>query len=152
MIGATTASRITSNVDDRPCWFSRPTQNVAPTAVVGPRRERATVLFADVKDSLELSGSIALEEWWSTICSLFEVMCGGVQRFGGWIANFTGDGLAAIFHDATDDSVHAKRCCQAALALQAAVKAPAARLLYEHGLELAVRIGIHSGEIFTGPV
>ena len=137
---------------DRSYWSYGPAQNAAPTPVAGPRRERATVLFADIKGSLELSASVALEDWWSTICGLFDLMCAGVHQFGGWIANFTGDGVAAIFNDPADDSVHAERCCQAALSLRAAVNGPAELLLSEHGLELAVRIGMHSGEIFTGPV
>jgi class 3 adenylate cyclase len=109
-------------------------------------------LFVDVKSSLELSASVALEDWWSMICGLFDLMCVGVHQFGGWIANFTGDGIAAIFDDRTKATAHAEQCCEAALWLRAAIKGPADRLLREYGLELAVRIGMHSGEILTGPV
>lgn len=118
----------------------------------GTEREFVTVLFVDVKGSMDLIGAIELEEWWSLIDGLFELMCESVYRFGGWVASFTGDGIKAVFDapGAADD--HGQRACEAALWLRDAMCAPAADLQSEHGLELSVRIGINSGEVLTGTI
>jgi class 3 adenylate cyclase len=115
-------------------------------------RKLATVMLVDVQGSMNLSREIDLEPWWSVIGGLFELMCESVYRFGGWVANFTGDGVAAVFEaaDATDD--HARQCCDAALWLRDAIRAPAAELSSEHALELSVRIGINSGDVLTGTI
>ena len=121
-------------------------------SISSTERKFVTVLFVDVKGSMGLSSAIELEEWWSVIDGLFELMCESVYRFGGWVAGFTGDGIKAVFEapGATDD--HAQRACDAALWLRDAICAPAAELRSEHGLELSVRIGINSGEVLTGTI
>jgi class 3 adenylate cyclase len=115
-------------------------------------RKLATVMFVDVEGSMDLSREVDLEPWWSVIGELFELMCESVYRFGGWVANFTGDGVEAVFEatDATDD--HARQGCDAALWLRDAIRAPAAELSSEHGLELSVRVGINSGDVLTGTI
>ncbi len=109
-------------------------------------------MFVDMKGSMALSGALDLDVWWSLIDGLFELMCESVCQFGGWVANFTGDGIQAIFEaeDAIDD--HARRACEAAAHLRHAIRVPAAKLIAGHGLELSVRIGINSGEVLTGTI
>jgi class 3 adenylate cyclase len=121
--------------------FGRPTE-----------RKLATVLFVDVQGSMDLSAAIEPEEWWSLLDELFELMCEGVCRFGGWVANFTGDGINGVFEVRPAADEHALRACQAAMWLRRALKGPTAALLRRRGLELAVRIGINSGEILTGTI
>ncbi len=128
--------------------------HATPRFTTSRRTERklATVMFVDVTGSMQLSREIDLEPWWSVIGGLFELMSESVYRFGGWVANFTGDGVEAVFEatDATDD--HARQGCDAALWLRDAIRAPAAELSSEHGLELSVRIGINSGDVLTGTI
>lgn len=140
----------------------RPTE--APTRhlrVLSPpvaERKFATVLIADVKGSMGLSDAIDGEEWWSVINDLFEVMCESVCRFRGWVGNFTGDGIVAVFESLAEDGEndvsvgHARRACQAALWLRDAIREPADQVRREHGLDLSIRLGLNSGEIFTGTI
>jgi len=114
-------------------------------------RKSATVLFVDVMGSMDLSGSIELEQWWSVIAVLYELMCDGVYRFDGWVGNFTGDGIKAVF-EAGSPKKQAFSACRSALWLRDAIEGPAEDLRREHGLELSVRIGINSGEIVTGTI
>jgi class 3 adenylate cyclase len=109
--------------------------------VCSTQRKFVTVLFVDVKGSMDLSSAIELEEWWSLIAGLFELMCESVYRFDGWVASFTGDGIKAVFerYAAADD--HVARACDAALWLRDAICAPASDLRIEHGLDLSVRSG-----------
>ncbi|MBV9310650.1 MAG: adenylate/guanylate cyclase domain-containing protein, partial [Solirubrobacterales bacterium] len=115
-------------------------------------RKLATVLFVDVYGSMDLSAAMELEAWWLMLSELFELMCEGVHRFGGWIANFTGDGIKGVFEGPDGAEVHARQACQAALWLRHALRAPSSALLHERGLELRVRIGINSGEVLMGTI
>lgn len=118
-----------------------------------PRTERklVSILFIDIKGSMDLISAIELEVWWSVIDNLFELMCESVYRFGGWVASFTGDGIKAVFE--THASIgHAQHACDAALWLRDTIRAPAADLRTEHGVELSLRVGINSGEVLTGVI
>lgn len=129
---------------------------------VGPARGRAaaacserklvTALFADVGGSMALSGSIGLEEWWSMMATLFELMSEAVERCGGWVGAFTGDGIHAVFEAPGGAEEHARQACEAALSIRDAMQEPAAVLRRERRLELTVRIGINSGQVVTGTV
>ena len=123
-------------------------------AIPGGQAERkfATVLFIDIRGSMDLSGSREPEEWWSTIDELFELMCEGVYRFGGWVAGFTGDGISAIFESSPASQDHAKQACDAALWLREAIDALALQLRQVWGFELGVRLGINSGDIVVGTI
>jgi class 3 adenylate cyclase len=115
-------------------------------------RAIATVLFTDIQSSMELSRSVEPEQWWSVIRVLVELMCEGVHRFAGWMGNFTGDGIEAIFQQTGDRPSHAERACRAALWLQDAIQNHTRRLHREQGLDLSVRIGLNSGEILIGTI
>jgi class 3 adenylate cyclase len=121
---------------------------------VGPtcRAERkfVTVLFADLTGSMALSRLIELEQWWRLTGALYERMCESVYRFGGWIGNFTGDGVNAIFEADGSPEDHARRACEAALWLRDGMQRPVSAA--EHELKLTLRIGLNSGEVFTGTI
>ncbi len=116
------------------------------------KRSFATVLFADVRGSMALSDSLGLEEWWSMMARLYELMSEAVHRSQGWIGGFTGDGTIAVFEARPGADSHARRACEAALSLRDTIRVPAADLRRERELELSVRIGINSGELLAGTV
>jgi class 3 adenylate cyclase len=113
-----------------------------------------TVVFADIRGSMALSGSLGPSEWWSILERLFEVMCEAVYRFDGWVGNFTGDGVLAVFESESPapSGDHALRGCEAALWLRHSLRQATAQLERKHGLGLDVRIGINSGEALTGTI
>lgn len=119
-----------------------------------PRTERklVSILFIDIKGSMDLISAIELEEWWSVIDGLVELMCESVYRFGGWVAGFTGDGIKAVFETTGGGTDHAQHACDSALWLRDAIRAPASSLRSEHGVELSLRVGINSGEVLTGTI
>jgi adenylate cyclase len=115
-------------------------------------RRMATVLFIDVEGSLGLSHAVAPEEWWTTMDELFELMCEGVYRYGGWVGAFTGDGIHAIFEASRTRSPHAARACAAAVWLRDAIADLAARVSRDRGFDVAVRLGLHAGPILVGTI
>ncbi|HEY2833803.1 MAG TPA: adenylate/guanylate cyclase domain-containing protein [Sporichthyaceae bacterium] len=120
----------------------------------GPEGERkqVTVLFADVARSMDLAERFDADEWTSIITGLFRVAADAVTRFGGTVDKFTGDGLMAVFGAPVAQEDHAARGCHAALALITAATEYAAVVQAEHRVELAVRVGLNSGEVVAGDV
>jgi class 3 adenylate cyclase len=111
-----------------------------------------SVLFADVVGSMELSSQTDPEVWRGIMEHLFALSCDAVHRYEGTVDKFTGDGVMAIFGAPIAHEHHARRACYAALELQEGLAAYAAELRHERGLELAVQIGLNSGEVVVGAI
>ena len=60
-------------------------------------RKQVTVLFADVKGSMELAEQVDAESWHRILDGFFQILSEGVHRFEGTVNQFTGDGIMALF-------------------------------------------------------
>jgi hypothetical protein len=67
-------------------------------------RKQVTVLFADVKGSMELTEQLDPEEWHTTLDRFFQILTNGVHRFEGTINQYMGDGIMALFGAPSDRS------------------------------------------------
>jgi class 3 adenylate cyclase len=115
-------------------------------------RKQVTVLFADVKGSMELAEQVDPEEWHGILDRFFHILTDGVHRFEGTINQYTGDGVMALFGAPIAHEDHAQRACWAALALREALGRHAREVKREHGLTFSTRVGIHSGEVVVGKI
>jgi class 3 adenylate cyclase len=115
-------------------------------------RKPVTVLFADVVRSMELAERIDPEEWHGLLDRLFRVLADAVHRYEGTINQYTGDGIMALFGAPLAHEDHAQRACAAALDMARDVGVLAEDLRRERGLELAVRMGLNSGEVVVGRI
>lgn len=104
-------------------------------------RKLATVLFADIVGSTQLIADLDPELAMERLRPAVAAMGQAVQRYDGTIARTLGDGVMALFGIPFAQEAHALLACKAALAMQAA-------LAGEEGL--AIRVGIHSGEVVSG--
>ncbi len=59
-------------------------------------RKQVTVLFADVKGSMEMAGQMDAEEWSQIMNRFFQILSNGVERFEGFVDKFTGDGIMVL--------------------------------------------------------
>ena len=75
-----------------------------------------------------------------------------VQRYGGTVDKFTGDGIMAVFGAPLALEDHAVRACLAALAIQDELARLAVQVRDHDGVELALRIGLNSGQVIAGEV
>src|SRR5262249_34449444 len=89
----------------------------SPSALQGERKQ-VTVLFADVKGSMDLAEQVDPEEWHKIMDRFFAILSEGVHRFEGTINQYTGDGIMALFGAPIAHEDHARRACYAALYLQ----------------------------------
>jgi class 3 adenylate cyclase/DNA-binding winged helix-turn-helix (wHTH) protein/tetratricopeptide (TPR) repeat protein len=115
-------------------------------AVVGERKH-VTVLFADIKDSLELIRGLDPEAAQQLLDPALHAMMDAVHRYEGTVNQVLGDGIMALFGAPIAHEDHALRACYAALAMQAALRAYAEEVCRTHGLTMQSRIGLNSGEV-----
>ncbi len=115
-------------------------------------RKQVTVLFADVKGSMELAEVLGAEAWHEVLDRFFEILADGVHRFEGTVNQYTGDGIMALFGAPVAHEDHAQRACFAALALRDQLREFAREVKRGHGVDLATRIGINSGEVVVGKI
>src|SRR6476620_2570681 len=80
-------------------------------------RKQVTVLFADVKGSMDLAERADPEEWHKIMDRFFAILSEGVHRFEGTVNQYTGDGIMALFGAPIAHEDHAQRACYAALHL-----------------------------------
>jgi class 3 adenylate cyclase/tetratricopeptide (TPR) repeat protein len=115
-------------------------------------RKQVTVVFADVKGSMELAEQIDAEEWHEILESFFEILTDGIHRFEGTVNQYTGDGIMALFGAPLAHEDHAQRACYAALHIQPQLAEQAREVKRRHGLQLSTRVGIHTGEVVVGKI
>jgi class 3 adenylate cyclase/tetratricopeptide (TPR) repeat protein len=115
-------------------------------------RKQVTVLFADVKGSMDLAEQRDPEEWRRIMQGFFSILADEVRRFEGTVDKFTGDGIMAVFGAPVAHEDHARRACFAALRMLDDIAEYAAELRRRHGLNFSARIGINSGEVVAGAI
>ena len=75
-----------------------------------------------------------------------------VERNGGTLNSYTGDGIMALFGAPTALEDHAFRACIAALELQEAAESLAVEVMHHDGVTLSLRVGINSGQVIAGEI
>src|SRR5262245_26921196 len=121
------------------------------TALEGERKQ-VTVLFADLKGSMELLADRDPEEARQLLDPVLEHMMEAVHRYEGTVNQVMGDGIMALFGAPIAHEDHAMRACYAALAMQDAIRHHADEALRAHGIMLQVRVGLNSGEVLVRTV
>ena len=118
----------------------------ARTSLSGERKQ-VTVLFADLKGSMELLADRDPEEARAFLDPVLERMMEAVHRYEGTVNQVLGDGIMALFGAPLAHEDHAVRACYAALHMREALRRHTQDLRRTHGLEVQVRIGLNSGEV-----
>ena len=112
-------------------------------------RKQVTVLFADLKGSMELLADRDPEEARKILDPVLERMMEAVHRYEGTVNQVMGDGIMALFGAPLAHEDHAVRACYAALRMQASVAQYAAGVLRPHGVPVQIRVGLNSGEVIV---
>src|ERR1700737_4638139 len=126
----------------------------SPTAVRGTPAEykQVTVLFADVVRSMDIAAAVGAERLREIMTALVNRSSAVVQRYGGTVDKFTGDGIMALFGAPTALEDHALRACLAALGIQDEAKRLAVEVDGRDGVDLRLRIGLNSGQVIAGEI
>src|SRR5215831_17343415 len=105
-------------------------------------RKQVTVLFADLKGSMELLADRDPEEAHALLDPVLEKMMEAVHRYEGTVNQVMGDGIMALFGAPLALEDHAVRACYAALAMQSAMRAYNEQLRRSEGVQMQIRVGL----------
>ena len=131
---------------DQPTQAEPPTEHRSPEA----ERRQLTVMFCDLVESTKLSSQLDPEEYRDVVHAYQKVCSEVITRFDGHIAQLLGDGLLVYFgypHAHEDD---AQRAVQTGLGILAALGDLNTRLQQAKGIQLAIRVGVHTGLVVVG--
>jgi class 3 adenylate cyclase len=128
-----------------------PPPPVAPSPP-GAERRQLTVLFCDLVDSTVLASQLDPEELREVVQAYQETCAKVIARFEGHIAQYLGDGLLVYFGWPQAHEDDAPRALRAGLGMVEAMGPLNARLSQEHGVQLDVRLGIHTGQVVVGEI
>jgi class 3 adenylate cyclase/tetratricopeptide (TPR) repeat protein len=135
-----------------PVTLLEPTQVEAPEAPppLAAERRQLTVLFCDLVDSTRLVGQLDPEDWREVLHAYHQSCAEVVARFEGYVAQYLGDGVLVYFGYPVAHEDDARRAIHVGLRLIDAVADCNTRLESDHGIQLSVRIGIHTGPVVVG--
>ena len=114
--------------------------------VAGERRH-LTVLFCDLVGSTEIAGRLDPEEWREIVGEYHRAAAQAIERFGGHVAQYLGDGVMAYFGWPEAHDNDAERAARAGLAIVDAISKLNERTTNP---KLSARIGIDSGAVVVG--
>ena len=116
-------------------------------AALEGERKQVTVLFADLKGSMELLGDRDPEEARRILDPVLELMMEAVHHYEGTVNQVMGDGIMALFGAPLAHEDHAVRACYAALRMQDRVRRHAEEIRHARGVPIQIRIGLNSGDV-----
>ncbi|MDT5252196.1 MAG: hypothetical protein QOH07_1143, partial [Mycobacterium sp.] len=114
--------------------------------------KQVTVLFADVVHSMNIAATVGAERLREIMAELVNITTAVVQRCGGTLDKFTGDGIMAVFGAPVALEDHAVRACRAALGIQDVTVRLTAEVKHRDGIDLRLRVGLNSGQVIAGEV
>jgi predicted ATPase/class 3 adenylate cyclase len=157
MDGAPTAAPLpeAATADDSHPPTSPDVSGTASEAVRRARqaeRRQLTVLFCDLVGSTMLSGQLDPEDLRAVVRAYQETAAEVIQRYEGHIAQYLGDGLLVYFGYPQAHEDDAQRAVHTGVELIEAIAGLNTRLEASYGVQLAVRLGIHTGPVVVGDI
>jgi class 3 adenylate cyclase len=122
------------------------------TAAKSAEYKQVTVLFADVVHSMDIAATVGPERLREIMTQLVNRASAVVQRYGGTVDKFTGDGIMAVFGAPVALEDHAFRACLAAVGIQSEVAQLGKEVQACDGIALELRVGLNSGEVIAGEI
>jgi class 3 adenylate cyclase len=110
-------------------------------------RKQVTVLFADLKGSMELLADRDPEEARQLLDPVLDRMMEAVQRYEGTVNQVLGDGIMALFGAPIAHEDHAVRACYTALRMQETITRYGDEVQRSHGAPIQIRVGLNSGAV-----
>ena len=137
---------LTEVLHDEPAVTPEPVRN-APEA----ERRQLTVMFCDLADSTKLSQQLDPEDLREVVRAYQATAAEAIQQYEGHMAQYLGDGLLIYFGWPIAHEDDAQRSLHAGLGIVKAITTTLnPRLQQEKGVQLTVRIGIHTGPVVVG--
>lgn len=114
-------------------------------------RREVTLLFADMRGFTDLAGSLQMDP---LVCELLahvmECLADAVANHDGFIVDYYGDGLVAMWNAPANQPQHAELGCRAALEMLASLPTVSDEWMNVTQTELRLGIGVHTGSVQVG--
>jgi class 3 adenylate cyclase len=121
-------------------------RNAVPAAAARGERRHLTILFCDLVGSTEIAAQLDPEEWREVVAAYHRAAAEAIIRFGGYVAQYLGDGVMAYFGWPEAHDNDGERAARAGLAILQGVL----KLNHSTSPKLAARVGIDSGAVVVG--
>ena len=132
-------------------YTPRPVPALTPTGSPAGEMKQVTVLFCDIVGSTPLTERLGPEAMRDLVAAFLQASLAEVHRYGGTAPQFTGDGFLALFGAPVTYEDHVRRALLAAVAIRRALGGDGEGA-DTGGLNLPVRIGIHTGPVVFGSI
>ena len=146
-VGEIPGSFIQDDSGITPPLSAEPDTSLAAWERMPGERKPVTMLFADVTGSTALTETLDSEETHDLLYGATRRMCEAVEKSGGTVCRFMGDGIMAMFGAPVASEHHAIDACRAALRMQHDIREYSNDIQARHGSGLQIRVGLHSGEV-----
>ncbi len=113
-------------------------------------RKTVTLVFCDVTDSTALGEALDPEAVRGVMSRYFDTARAVLERHGGTVEKFVGDAVMAAFGIPFVHEDDALRAVRAAVELRGALHALNVELERDYGVQIAVRMGVNTGEVVAG--
>jgi TOMM system kinase/cyclase fusion protein len=137
----------------QPVVQAQPATQVEPLSTAPPpdaERRQLTVMFCDLVESTKLSSQLDPEVYRDVVRAYQSACTEVIQRYDGHIAQLLGDGLLVYFGYPQAHEDDAQRAVRTGLGILATMGDLNTRLQKDKGIQLGVRLGIHTGQVVVG--
>jgi adenylate cyclase len=118
--------------------------------ILGGRRETLTILFSDVRGFTTLSEKLDARTISEFLNDFLGLQTEIVFQYGGTLDKYIGDAVMAFWGAPLAQADHARRACEAAIAIANALELNRPRYLEKYGIHVHMGIGVHTGEVSVG--
>ena len=101
---------------------------------------------------MDIAAAVGPERLREIMADLVDRCAAVVQRYGGTLDKFAGDGVMAVFGAPVALEDHAVRACLAALGIQTGARELADEVHRSDGIDLLLRVGLNSGQVVAGEI
>lgn len=122
-----------------------------PRGHVGELRQ-LTIMFCDLVNSTVLCERLAPEQWREVVLAYQQASAAVIERYGGAIAQYLGDGLLVYFGHPQAHEDAPERAVRTGVALIEAIRQLHLEPVQAQGMHLSVRIGVHTGQVVIGDI
>ena len=129
-----------------------PIEGIASAPRKTPERRQLTVLFCDLIGSTQIAGRLDPEDFRDVTLSFQSTCTAIIDRFGGTVSRYMGDGILALFGYPLAHEDDAERATLAGLGIVEAVPAIGLHGTLPADERLAVRVGIATGLVVVGDI
>ncbi len=138
--------------DQRFCGQCGAPWSARPQGKDSAEHRQLTIIFSDIADSTHLTDTLGAESFREMLRDYRERAARCFRKFDGYIANYFGDGTLVYFGYPNAHEDDAWRAVQASLELQGSLREANRAYLQEHGVDLRVRVAVHTGTVVAGDI